>query len=109
MQKEFYEYSLAACYDLGNLVGAPKLLLLEEILLFLGRIASYGVLIKLNAWKGVRQFALKGNIAAFSLMIQALRCRCTGPTCVEGQRAPCMFPFRCDLNVVCVCAAQIFL
>ena len=63
MQKEFYEYSLAAGYDFGNLVGAPKLSLLEQTLL--GRIACYGVLIKLNAWKGVRQRALKGHIVAF--------------------------------------------
>ena len=63
MQKEFFEYSLAAGYDFGNLVGAPKLSLLEETLL--GRIACYGVLIKLNAWKGVRQRALKGHIVAF--------------------------------------------
>jgi hypothetical protein len=62
-QREVYEYSLAAGYDFGNLVGAPKLSLLEETLL--ARIACYGVLIKLNAWKGASQRALKGHIVAF--------------------------------------------
>jgi hypothetical protein len=54
---------IAEGYDFGNLVGCPELSILEKTL-----VSQYifdGTLIKLVAWKGIRQNALKGHIIAF--------------------------------------------
>jgi hypothetical protein len=50
-------------YDFGNLLGCPELSILEKTLL--SQYVFYGTLIKLVAWKGIRQNALKGHVIAF--------------------------------------------
>ncbi len=56
-------YCIARGFDFGNTVGLPELSLLEKILL--GQYCFFGNLIKLNAWKGIRQNALRGHVIAF--------------------------------------------
>ena len=55
---------IAQGFDYGHLVGCPELSLLEKTLI--SQYVFFGTLIKLNAWRGVRQNALKGHIIAFS-------------------------------------------
>ena len=57
-------FAICEGYDFGNLSSAPALSLLEKTLL--ARYVFYGSLVKLSAWNGVRQSAIKGHVIAFS-------------------------------------------
>ena len=56
--------AIAQGFDYGHLVGCPELSLLEKTLI--SQYVFFGSLVKLNAWRGVRQNALKGHIICFS-------------------------------------------
>ena len=72
---------IAQGFDYGHLVGCPELSLLEKTLI--SQYVFFGSLIKLNAWKGVRQNALKGHIIAFAH---------TGPNAIN-RVATLLFPW----------------
>ena len=58
-------YCIAEGYDFGQLDPGviPPLSILESIMI--SQYVFYGTLVKLNAWRGIRQNALKGHIIAF--------------------------------------------
>ena len=72
---------IAQGFDYGHLVGCPELSLLEKTLI--SQYVFFGSLIKLNAWRGVRQNALKGHIIAFAH---------TGPNAIN-RVATLLFPW----------------
>ena len=82
---------IAEGHDYGNLVGCPELSMLEKTLI--AQYVMYGQLIKLNAWKTVRQNALKGHIIAFAH---------TGPNTIN-RTSKLLFPwFQDDEMLQCV-------
>ena len=79
---------IAEGHDYGNLLGCPELSLLEKVVI--AQYVFYGQLIKLNAWKTVRQNALKGHIIAFAH---------TGPNAIN-RTSKLLFPWFQDSEML---------